>query len=185
MNPDAVNLLRHKRIYSHLGHTVTRVMNSELLRAQFPHADPSKLFITRDTSVGKGIFTTVNLPKNTKLGWYVGQVVHPKSGDPADKLLVLRVEPPWWSSVYPDTPFGDYQIVNGDQGGNFLATINDYRNIAASPNVTCASDGLYLLTRDVLANEELLTNYGEGWWREFNKRQNQDGRSSHQHAPII
>lgn len=151
---------------------------SEIEADQAGQADQAGIKLAiKDTSIGKGLFATVAIPKGTSLGFYSGQL-RKMSPDLVgnDKLLKLREKPPW----YPrDVDFSVYNIVDATTDkNNFLKFINDYRGLADAPNVRYLANGMFYTDADIAENEQLLTDYGARWWDTY--RQNARERALEQ-----
>lgn len=111
-----------------------------------------------------GIFSTGHIPKGAELGEYVGDI----------RLTSASFAPPTQVSDYCwVVKLQDYFLVTEScHYANELAFVNDYRGIQKAPNV----DGkmlphrgrlyfVYTTLREILPGEELLIDYGAGYWK--------------------
>jgi hypothetical protein len=103
-----------------------------------------------------GAFAHRDLQLGCVLGEYTGRVVEPEyTGSYVARLL-------------PDEPSPG---IDGERHGNELACLNDYRNIASNHSVVLSKTYINrypavvaVVVANVLAGQELLTDYGEKYW---------------------
>lgn len=111
---------------------------------------------------GYGVFAVIDIPSDTFLGYYKGQVVDiDKTGGtpPSDKLMTIRIKPTWWPE---GIIFGKSAIIDGAVGGNWVTMINH----TEIPNVDFDESGRFYTILPIKRGEELLTDYGYACWRE-------------------
>ncbi|MCX6989678.1 MAG: hypothetical protein NTX49_01225 [Chlamydiae bacterium] len=117
----------------------------------------------------RGLFTSEKIVKDALLGEYVGDT----------RLLDVAFTPPSNISDYCWVVKMDqfYLIIEPLLYANELAFVNDYRNIKEAPNV----DGklinhrgrphfCYVAIRDIEVGEEVLVDYGLGYWKARSSR---------------
>ncbi|OQS07689.1 SET domain protein [Thraustotheca clavata] len=105
-----------------------------------------------------GLYAAEPIPPHSFVCNYIGRV-H------------LQTEYP--DSDYAVTYFGEYAL-DATHTGNEARFINDYRNIASRPNVAfdtykdvdgMIQVGVWSLNKPIVPGEEILGNYGKGYWR--------------------
>ena len=84
-------------------------------------------------------------------------------------IVLLKFQPSWLiTTESSEEPFG----IDANKFGNEMRFINDYRNIADEQNSEFSPDWVHgeyrmriVATRCIEADEEILTDYGEEYWR--------------------
>jgi hypothetical protein len=119
---------------------------------------------SRIPGAGRGVFARRNIPQNTIFGYYRGEILdyYKDRNRKSDKVMSLYKRPAWWPA---GVKFYKGISVDGDVGGSWLALINDYRGTSRKKNVDFDQDGLMYTVVDIKADEELLLDYGDGYWR--------------------
>lgn len=112
-------------------------------------------------NAGLGVFAKIDMPAETFLDYYKGQIVDidkPGGTAASDKLMTIKKKPPWWPA---DLPFGNSAIINGAVNGNWITMINH----SSSPNIDFDQAGKFYTIRPIETGEELLVDYGYEYWR--------------------
>jgi hypothetical protein len=117
----------------------------------------------------RGVFATQMIPKGTELGEYVGEV-YLIDEEKYSESIFAKVKPSEYAFRLKIGSY--YWIVEPKKIANELAFINDYRGIAPEPNIKSGwiiHRGLkylaYVTIKDIAPDQELLTNYGETYWK--------------------
>ena len=109
-----------------------------------------------------GLFAAKKIPPNTFILFYLGEV-HADAREASDYDLSLF-----------RTQEGISIGVDAQKMGNEARFINDYRGVAAKPNVifkdvrTEAGElriGIWSATTEIKKGEEILVSYGKNWWK--------------------
>lgn len=159
---------------------------SPLIEAQsvHPHIRIKKLSASHPLGAQKtlkghahyGIFATKSISTQTEIGEYVGEM-----------YLYFNTPEASAQKVFAGLPFSEYRwmvqanhlflAIDGQNIANEMALINDYRGLAAQPNVAMqpiihrgSCHFGYVAVRDIQKGEELLTDYGELFWKTFSKQ---------------
>ncbi len=115
-------------------------------------------------SVGKGVFATKHIPKDTILGIYTG-------------VLELARGPGGHYALDAKTPDGPRFYYDAIHFRNATSYVQHAPETAASPDIATANVEmkntiyggvtlmLYITSRDIEPYEQLLTDYGKGYWK--------------------
>ena len=102
-----------------------------------------------------GLFATEKFNEYDIIGQYTGELVSPEKGGK-------------YVSASKDC------CIDASCLGNELRFINDYRNISSSNNVVIKTTYidkkprvLFVVTKKIEPGDQLLTDYGEGYWQHF------------------
>jgi SET domain-containing protein len=134
----------------------------EIKKIKKPHPLFSKK--TPKGDIQRGVFATKKILKNTFLGEYVGQMhLYPLSFKKKFNGAYA------WIIVFKKT---HYLVIDSQNIANELAFVNDYRQIAPTPNIKgkmvyhlgSLFFGYYTIS-DIHKNEELLVDYGKFYWK--------------------
>jgi len=156
-------VIENKTVYPHM--QILPLTKNRFKNSSHPLMDKR----ARGGYMQRGVFATQMIPKGTELGEYVGEM-----------YLIDRDNYP--DSIFAKTKLSEfafrltigthYWITEPKKIANELALINDYRGIEPEPNIRpelIAHRGFYYLAyvtiKDIAANHELLTNYGNGYWK--------------------
>ena len=110
---------------------------------------------------GNGLFTTIDIPKNTIIGYYKGKIynnedeyIHSKT----DGMYMWENDKNNTSSFYIDARDID--------SSNILRYVNDFRTDEGNNlDIVRTSGHMYYKTRqDIKAGSELYINYGDYYW---------------------
>jgi hypothetical protein len=111
---------------------------------------------------GKGLFAKEKLKKHELLGIYSGKMLskreHRAMSD-ADASYVITLD-----IVKVIEGKRQYIIVDGKDGGNMLAMLNDGPHSGGEANVDIDSIGMMYTIRPIKKDEELLWDYGTKYW---------------------
>ncbi len=157
-------LIEKGEIHSHL--KVERITPELHYRGVSPHPLSQSSYVSRPQC---GLFATEDIAEGIDVGEYVGQLqVMSDTG----VLNSKEVEYTW---LLKNGPF--VFEVNSKKWASEIALVNDYRGLAPRPNVTCGvciHRGRYHLVyrsiKPILRGEEVLVNYGEGYWSSESRR---------------
>jgi hypothetical protein len=108
----------------------------------------------RDRSIGLGLFADRNFQKGECVGYYEGVVISKEEAEESesDKLFELKRN-------------GKYVVVDGQSGRTgWVQYMNDARGSRKKNNCRVKATGYVLTTRFVRKGQELLFDYGEGYW---------------------
>jgi hypothetical protein len=108
-----------------------------------------------------GLHAAVDIPANTTIGFYMGEIITHNPKDPAYLYYIGTIN----NVTY---------YIDAKEYGNEMRFVNDYRKIAPSPNVkftklmspnTPFNIKVQLSSlRDISQGEELLVDYGSCYW---------------------
>ena len=121
------------------------------------------LFVKKSNLIeaGNGLFTTIDIPKNTIIGYYKGKIynnedeyIHSKT----DGMYMWENDKNNTSSFYIDARDID--------SSNILRYVNDFRTDEGNNlDIVRTSGHMYYKTRqDIKAGSELYINYGDYYW---------------------
>lgn len=108
-----------------------------------------------------GLYTAVDIPANSAIGFYMGKVITHNPKDPAYLYYIGTIN---------DVTY----YIDAKNYGNEIRFVNDYRKIAQGPNVKfnkiISSNRPFNVQvqlsalRDIKQGEELLVDYGSCYW---------------------
>jgi SET domain-containing protein len=106
-------------------------------------------------NIGKGLFTKVNIPKETTIGYYAGKVLTDEEVE----------EEPYISSVYLLWVCKDHWIYGEGEFANYTRYINhsDRPNLELITSFRWKTARFQTL-RKIKAGEELFFDYGKDYW---------------------
>lgn len=141
-------LIEAKSIHPHL--TISKI------------TDPSHILASSPTPQ-YGLFATQDIPPEMHLGTFAGKIrLFPKgwsTPERCDYALCMEI--------------GPFQYhIDGKEYANEMVIMNDYRNIAPSPNVKAITiihrgsfHPMFLTSKLIQKGQELLWDYGANYWR--------------------
>jgi hypothetical protein len=112
---------------------------------------------------GRGVFATHDLKAGTKLGYYYGRAYHkyPKTNARQYHYILEITRRPPYMSRETWTQKGHPVYMDGT---NILALVNGCKGDESQWNCAMSSTGAYVLTDNVPAGAEIVTNYGDEYW---------------------